>query len=104
MSKFEKVLKDKVEIVNQKQAESQRVLVGSLQPQKNHILFEYDMTTNKMRRAEFKKNLEVNFNSALDGDYSLNKQVDIKDGCFYIPALNEKNAWKKLEKRLKDVK
>lgn len=96
-------IEDKVEIVKQTQAESQRVLVGRLKPERNHTLFEFNIDKKEVRKAEFKKEIEINFEDAQKGDISTSKQVDIKDGCFYVSALNEKNAWKKLKQRFENL-
>ena len=96
-------VEDKIEIVKQTQAESQRILVGELRPKKNHILFEFNLEEKTIERAKFRTSGDIDFQKALKGDISSNKEVDIKEGCFYVSALNEENAWKKLAKRFQNV-
>ena len=98
---FDKVVEDKIEIVKQTQAESQRVYLGRLKPNRNHIMFELNLETRVLSRAEFRKNETVSFLDAMVGQVSINKEIDIKDGCYYVSAMNEENACKKLAKELK---
>lgn len=103
-NKLEKEQEDtKIEFVKQVEVESQRILVGELKPEKGHTLFEINLKTNEIGRAEFKTKGDVNFEQAVKGDLSNNKEVDIKEDCFYVSALNEKNAWKKLKKRFENA-
>ncbi len=97
---FEDINEDKIEILKQTQAESQRILIGTLKPKRNHILFELDFNTREMRRAEFTKDTVVSFEDAMAGQISVNKQINIKPGCYYVSAMNEENAWKKIKREL----
>lgn len=90
---------DKIELVKQTEAETQRVLVAQIRPQKNHILFEFDLINKEVRRAEFTKSKIVSYEDAMIGGRSERKEVDGKEGCVYISAMNEKNAWKKFRKQ-----
>ena len=100
----EEIHEDKIEIVDQTQVESQRTLVARVRPQVGHTLFEFDPINKTVRKAEFTVEKEIDFEKAKNGDNSQRKEVDGKEGCIYISALNEKNAWKKFKKFLESQK
>lgn len=82
--------KDKVTIVDQKQVENKRVLTGSKRPHPNQRCFEINETTGECDEASYRST--VNFLSAD------RKEVDTKENCVYIIALNKENALKKYRK------
>jgi hypothetical protein len=100
--KIKEEKKDKIEIVKQTQAESQRILVGRVRPKRNHTIFEFNVAEKTVKIASFKVDKVINFENVAKGNVSQNKEIDGKEGCIYIPALNEKNAWKKFEKYLRE--
>lgn len=95
---FDDLSKDKIEILKQTNIEKKRTLIHTLIPQKNHILFEFDLEKKEVRRAEFVKPKEISFLDAMQGNVKLKKEVDGKEGCVYVSAMNEQNAWKKFMK------
>lgn len=95
---FKEVPQDKIEILKQTKIEKERKLIRTIRPQKNHILFEFDLIKKEVRRAEFVKNEEISFEDALKGRTTQKKEVNGKEGCVYISAMNEENAWKKFFK------
>lgn len=95
---FKEVPQDKIEILKQTKIEKERKLIRTIRPQKNHILFEFDLIKKEVRRAEFVKKNEISFEAAARGETSERKEVNGKEGCVYISAMNEKNAWKKFFK------
>jgi len=95
---FNEISKDKIEILKNTQIEKKRVLIHTIRPQRNHIVFEFDLEKKEVRRAEFKKKNEISFESAARGETTQKKEIDGKEGCIYISSLNEKNAWKKFLK------
>lgn len=90
--------KDKIEILKQAQEERKRVLVGTLRPKKNHILFEFDLNTGLVDVAKFCAPQEVSFEDAKKVTSKFKKEVEGKEGCYYVSALNLENAWKKVNK------
>lgn len=95
---FSEISEDKIEILKQTQIEKKRILIRTIHPKKNHILFEFDLEKREVRRAEFKKQGEISYLTAMKGKTSQEKEVDGKEGCIYISSMNEANAWKKFRK------
>lgn len=95
---FDRVSKDKIELLKQAQEERRRVLVGTLRPKKNHILFEFDLIKGVVKRAEFHQPQEISFLDAKEGLPKQKKEVNGREGCYYISAMNLENAWKKFNK------
>ena len=84
--------KDKVSIL--KDAQKEYKMVGFQKRVAGHILFEFNTEINQLNRA--KVNHEAILN--MDGSVSNKARVNIKKGCVYVQAMNEKNAIKKLIK------
>ena len=95
---FNNIQEDKIEPLKQTKIEKKRVLIHTLKPERNHILFEFDLEKREVRRAEFVKEKEISYLDAVKGLGKIHKEVDGKKGCIYISALNEENAWKKFMK------
>jgi hypothetical protein len=72
-------------------------LIGTLKPNKGHICFEINTTTNEITEAEFFYDVVSMFSSS----YERKKKIRIKEDCIYILALNKKNALKKYLQQLK---
>lgn len=70
-------------------------LVGKQRVVKGHTLFEFDRQTKEIRPAEVR---HIAYIDAGTGRPVYKNRADIKQGCFYIQALNAKNAAKKLHK------
>lgn len=89
MKETETKKQDKIEIVKQSKKDIQRILVGSVKPQKNHTIFEVNLVENTIVKATF------------DRDFIFgqkNKSVSKKENCIYISALNKKNVLKILKR------
>ena len=93
-----KIPKDKIEILKQAQEERKRTKVGTLRPKKNHILYEFNLITGEVEVAKFCTPQEVTFESAREGLPKFKKEVEGKEGCYYVSAMNLENAWKKINK------
>lgn len=92
--------KEKTEQVRNVQRKNELRLKEKIRPHKNHCLFEYDLETNEMRKAEFHKGDYLYRVNWVKGDErSGNFRVIIKDNCIYISAMNIENAWKHLKNR-----
>lgn len=101
---IELLSEDKIEILKQTAIEKQRVFIGSLTPKRGHTLYEFNFATKQLSKTEFKVEKQIDFESAAKGLVSQTKQVDGKEGVLYVSALNEKNAWKKVLKRILEIK
>jgi len=95
--------KDKVEIVNQAEKKYELKKLGTITPQRGHVLFQINTQTGDIELAEYEKVdalLPTRINKA---DAGIVKKVLIKTGCVYVSALNKKNAIKKFNKRVKQL-
>lgn len=90
MKDFDKVEKDEVKIVTQKQIEKKKVFLGSVRLRLGHTCFEINRETIEVKAAEFKTSAE--FGKAV------RKEIVVTPGCVYVIALNKKNALKKFNK------
>lgn len=72
-------------------------LVGSQRRMPGLILFEYDMTTGELRRADVNRQMELQMN----GEVSTKSRVNSRELCLYIHALNAQNAMRKVQQLLR---
>ena len=80
----------------ERQAKEYR-LIGSEKRIPGLILFEYDMTTGELRRADVDTSCILQMNGGLIAQRKVNK----RELCLYIQALNEKNAMRKVREMLR---
>lgn len=80
------------EQVDKKQKEYH--LVDQQRKVRGHTLFEFNQRTKEIRPADISREVIV----GMDGDPIYKTKTDIHQDCFYIQALNVKNAKKKLVK------
>lgn len=90
--------KDKIEILKQQQAETQKILDSSIRPHENHTLFEFNLLSKKLVLATFDDLPAIKWDDAVNGNISKLKKVTKKENCIYISALNKKNAIKILKR------
>lgn len=83
----------RIEQVAKKQKEYK--LVGSQRKVAGHTLFEFNKITKEIKPADIRR--ECIINSITCNPVYKNK-IDVRENCFYIQALNVKNAIKKLKK------
>lgn len=88
---------DEIAIVKQVEQKKQRAHVGTLKPHSGHTLFEYNKVTKELRKATF-DTTAVDFKDASNGLHSAKSKVNVKENCFYLSSLNEKNAVKKIHR------
>lgn len=72
---------DKIEIVKQQKKDIQRILVGSVKPQKNHTIFEVNLVEKTIEKATF------------DRDFTFgqkNKSISKKENCIYIASVSKR--------------
>lgn len=91
--------KEVIENVKQVNVTKRHELLGSVKPQKNHILFQYNWETEELTRASFTELEPLKFEDAVSGASKKRRTVVIEPGCTYASALNEKNALKKIMAR-----
>jgi isopentenyl diphosphate isomerase/L-lactate dehydrogenase-like FMN-dependent dehydrogenase len=89
--------KIKVEASKQQQKETQKKLLATIRPHKGHTLYEINVLTGDTVEAEFE---QVNAHFGEVGT-KVRKQVITKENCFYISALNKKNAILKFHRFMK---
>jgi len=103
-----KKTKDKVVITKQQEQEHQLVLQGRLFPHPNHKVFEVEVVNGEtlVREPEFKLDTTYKFNPHYKkGDPIAKKsEVIIKQGCYYVVAMNKETALNKFKKGLNGSK
>ena len=82
-----------VEQVAKKQKEYK--LIGKMRKVAGHTLFEFNKKTKEIKPAEIRRECRVDFGT---GEPIYQTKTDIHQDCFYVQALNIKNAEKKLRK------
>lgn len=69
-------------------------LIGLQRKVSGHTLFEFNRKTKEIRPADISRTVIV----GMDGNPRYKTTTDVNQDCFYIQALNVKNAKKKLVK------
>ena len=69
-------------------------LIGQQRKVSGHTLFEFNRKTKEIRPADISREVVV----GMDGNPIYKTRTDVRQDCFYIQALNVKNAKKKLVK------
>lgn len=108
MKDLEKIQRpDKVEIVNERQVEYQKILFDSITKHKGHTMYEVDCTTGEIREAEYNnervvlvENRCLLTGAVIGTSPKTVRDINSKPNCLYIPALNKKSARKKYAKWL----
>lgn len=88
--------KDKVVVIKQPEVKIQQNHVGTLHPHKGHKVFEFEIESCTVAEVSISYS-EVVVNKNYTSS-SKKKSIDVKENCFYLTALNKKNAIKKLRK------
>lgn len=112
MKEFDPILSqsDKTKIVNEKQVDYQKKLLGTTNRYNGHIVFEINCNNGEIKEAEF-ENERVEFvpnrcllTGAIIGNSPI-KKMDIicRENCLYISALNKKSALKKFFKHIAET-
>ncbi len=83
----------RVEQVAKKQREYK--LIGTQRKVAGHTLFEFNKKTKEIKPADIKRECILD---ATTGKPIYKTKTDIHEDCFYLQALNVKNAEKKLRK------
>ena len=90
--------KDKISIHKQAEQRKEEKLIGRIRPKRGHILFEINLMEKSITKAKFEKQT-ITLEQAKDKHKTPGKKIMINPNCVYISALNEKNAFKKLQKK-----
>ena len=70
-------------------------LIGTQRKVAGHTLFEFNRKTKEIKPADIQRECILD---ATTGEPIYKTKTDVHEGCFYIQALNIKNAEKKLRK------
>jgi len=90
--------KDKIEQIKQQVHEIQTVFDCKITPQKNHTLFEINLSLKTIEIAKFDELPAIKFEEAIKGNIVIQKKVTKKENCIYISSLNKKNVLKILKR------
>lgn len=88
------VNKDQVVIVSQKQVNSECRFVDNIPHKKGQIMYEFSTLTGKLTRAEFSDTV-ITFHKITVLRKIIHKLI-MKKNCYYVAAMNERNAFRKL--------
>lgn len=98
MKETSNITEDPVAEVRQEvKKDLERKIVGSIRPEKNHILFKYNKVDGSLKRIEPEDDKTVHYNAG-GKPTKANKTVKAEEGCIYVTAMNIQNAVKKLAK------
>lgn len=87
-----------IELQASQQQEKKLTYIGSLLPHNGHKCFEYNTKTGDITEAIYaKQDIHYPTSTAKAG---IKRRVIVNAGCIYITALNQRNALKKVNKRL----
>lgn len=82
----------RIEQVAKKQKEYK--LIGKQRKVAGHTLFEFNKTTKEIKPADIHRESVL----SVSGKPTYKTRIDVREGCFYLQALNIKNAERKLRK------
>jgi len=88
MKELELKDKEKIEVVANQKKQIERELVGYLMPYNGHKVWEINIETGEIDEAKY-----AVANYDVFGENK--KEIVIKDGFYYVSALNKQNAYKK---------
>ena len=90
-----------IEIVEEEQQKKEVKLIGQQRKVPGLILWEFNETTKLIKRAEFKKTSVVISSLSMSPEsINRNHKVIVNENCFYIQALNLKNAIKQVKRTM----
>lgn len=85
------------ESIQQAPIETEYFLMGRIKTKAGQKVFEIELSTGNISEASYKV-INVDYLKALKKDYSPEKELIVKSGHIYIPALNKQTALKKFRK------
>lgn len=93
MKEISKKTKEDIAIVKQAEINKGLKFVGRQRIHRNHIMWQFNTVTGELKPAVIEAEVVANI-----AEYKTKKKVITVEGCQYFPALNRKNAIKKLNK------
>ena len=97
LNSFDKLSeKATTELQVKKQVQVEYLFDGVVKPMPGHKIWEIELSTMKVKEAEFVKNMQITWHEALESvSGKENREIIDRKGCFYIAALNPENALKR---------
>lgn len=95
---------DKIEINVEQQQKKEIKLIGNQRKINGLTLWEFNHKTKELQKAKYSKvDIELRSLSTRAEDLVNRHKVVVNENCLYFQALNEKNAIKKINKKLKTI-
>lgn len=94
MQELQKISPDKTELHAIKPVKKELKHIGTLVPQRGHFVWELNLQTKRIQKAEFQK-VDAEFTSQ-----KVHKSIIVNPDCIYCTALNHKSADRKFFKML----
>lgn len=103
MKETQPMQKDNIAVVKQVQQKKNNFL-GSTTLHDGHSIWEFNKLNFELRKAEYEHgSVFITGSKSIISSTKQNKRVRVKENCFYISSLNEKNAVKKIKKLFKHI-
>ena len=96
MKELKSHIKEEVKMHVETKQEKQKILFDSFERQPGQQVWELDLKTQEIRLAEFS-----NEYASIDG--SVTRDIIMKDNCWYEPALNKENAFRRFNNRARFI-
>jgi hypothetical protein len=91
--------KQSIESIVKKKKDIEYKLEGSIKPLKGHQIWEINLKTMEINLAQYVERKDIHWWDAIKFlESGWTKDIQIKDNCVYISALNKKSALDRLEK------
>jgi len=107
MKELEKYSNDNIGLKKVAPIKKEKLLLGTLHPQRGHKCFEINISTNEIKEAEYTNETSFILNPDISVKSSsgyIKRILNTKSDCVYITSLNKKNALKKYTQSLKQPK
>lgn len=99
MKEIEVHQKDTIELVKQPEVKKMEAYLGTYRPKNGHTLYEYHLIEKTLKPASYWVESVLVLGGSNGQRGISTRKIMVKDNCLYIPALNEKNAWRILKKQ-----
>lgn len=94
MKEISKKAKEETAIVKQAEINKGLKFIGRQRIHRNHIMWQFNTVTGELKPAVIEVEVVANIT-----EHKTKKKVITEEGCQYFPALNRKNAIKKLNQK-----
>lgn len=99
MKELEALKQEIIEIREEQEQRKELKFIGSQRKIIGHTLFEFNYKTGSIKPASFKtETLEIKSLSDDKSSRDSHRKVEVNEHCFYIQALNKRNAVRKMIK------